>query len=1396
MRPSKRCRTSAKPRKMLTYFWYCTLLCILPLAQLHAQAGTFDINFLYTTIDTPFVYVGKTAEFPSPVISLIEVKDNNNQYVHDLADTVWLRPTDFAANGMLVDSIWQQVEEYHRDSTDNPYPPNRNVKDMRPRYEVIEIPDVEGYGLTVSFTMDYSGSMGDDIYIAQDAARIFVRKMSINDEAAIIKFNGKVQIFQDFTSDTTQLMEAISRPPDSQQFTALYDALYTSVYEVRSQIGRQIVVAYTDGNDNYSTHQRDEVIQLAMDHDIPIFLIGLGPSVDHAVLRPIAESTGGKYYEAPTPSELAALYEDVFSKVRGYYLLAHTTTDSVENGTWRTVDIVLQDSTHTGQGFGQYKVPLNLPDLTIQKTIRSDSFQVQGNDTLFYAIAGDTVDVELEINNQGVGPAQNIHIVDFATDSLDILDMRTAPISQNTDSTEWSIWWIDDGDTQSIRFTATVRGLMPMGETTVSSSARVDCVIDSDPSNNMGTAAITLLGLPDLISECLCPSEVASPGFPFPISAIIRNIGNAHIPSPFYVAYYVDSPDLEPVAVDTVASLAVGDSALVQKSITFSAPGTYTVIVVADYNGIITEGSETNNGDLTCQIEVGLDSLGVQISDFSYTEMIEDRQGDFPDRILTRVQVYDQNWIFVPNLASTTSWLLPADATETGPPVQDTWTALAESHRDDPSVPTDPDVSAGLHIREVQADAFSVVMLTDFSQSLASQSSAIQSGWDRFLNSFTRSDRGAVITGNTTSEILQSFTSDPALLDQAFNQAFDKTARPAKDAALTGVNLAAAESGRNGLIGMTGGDDTGSNLSRIQLAEQAMESGVPLYWIDLATSTFSDTLRLLCEETGGFYFATSNGWTIQTALDRITGLLRNYYVLSYATPDTVQNQSWRRLDVSLNAYTKSASDTGDYRAPLGSMDLRITKSAIGKNYVAFQNDSLWQVQAGDTVHYTLAIWNAGHQDCMNFEIHDVLPPNLDVISSNPTSSSISGDTVFWNIPSLARTHTTQIQYTCLVDTLNPDVQTFLINKAEIDCPSDTITQNNTASDTVLYASLQPVDLMVSKSAVGDSLATNSIWFVHPDGTADYTVTVVNQGQWDAWQVQMEDVLPRSAHVITPPPNLDPAFSDDTLRWTIPHIVSRGGSVQIQYTCQFDSSKLLPWSIPLINTATAIYPADSDPSNNSASDTMYSVGVGVPEPRIFLSHYEIAPFDTTQIHVYTPIDVDRWDLIFVFEDSSKVTDFADDFSSATTLIPDDTTHVHPAFDDTRQRMSKESETVTVILNTFRDWGTGIEVKATASTTFRIVSNDEFYLDRNIFKPDQETPIEMQFKLGYGRWSTLNIYDVSGALIRKLVAGNYDGGWNYEYWDGRDDKGRRVGSGVYVAILISGDFYQARKFILVR
>jgi flagellar hook assembly protein FlgD len=43
--------------------------------------------------------------------------------------------------------------------------------------------------------------------------------------------------------------------------------------------------------------------------------------------------------------------------------------------------------------------------------------------------------------------------------------------------------------------------------------------------------------------------------------------------------------------------------------------------------------------------------------------------------------------------------------------------------------------------------------------------------------------------------------------------------------------------------------------------------------------------------------------------------------------------------------------------------------------------------------------------------------------------------------------------------------------------------------------------------------------------------------------------------------------------------------------------------------------------------------------------------------------------------------------------------------------------------------------------------------------------------------LRLYDVSGRLVRTLVRGPMAAGVHRATWDGRDDGGRSVGSGVY-------------------
>ena len=71
------------------------------------------------------------------------------------------------------------------------------------------------------------------------------------------------------------------------------------------------------------------------------------------------------------------------------------------------------------------------------------------------------------------------------------------------------------------------------------------------------------------------------------------------------------------------------------------------------------------------------------------------------------------------------------------------------------------------------------------------------------------------------------------------------------------------------------------------------------------------------------------------------------------------------------------------------------------------------------------------------------------------------------------------------------------------------------------------------------------------------------------------------------------------------------------------------------------------------------------------------------------------------------------------------------------------------------------------------------------------------------STLGIwlYDVRGALIREIdlgyrAAGQYLTSANAVHWDGRDHRGQRVASGVYLYRLQAGPVAHVRKMVLVK
>jgi flagellar hook assembly protein FlgD len=62
--------------------------------------------------------------------------------------------------------------------------------------------------------------------------------------------------------------------------------------------------------------------------------------------------------------------------------------------------------------------------------------------------------------------------------------------------------------------------------------------------------------------------------------------------------------------------------------------------------------------------------------------------------------------------------------------------------------------------------------------------------------------------------------------------------------------------------------------------------------------------------------------------------------------------------------------------------------------------------------------------------------------------------------------------------------------------------------------------------------------------------------------------------------------------------------------------------------------------------------------------------------------------------------------------------------------------------------------------------------------------------------INIYNIKGQKVRELVNGVYPPGEHKVVWNGKDDNGLAVGSGIYFYRMIAGEYAETRKMLLLK
>ena len=92
-------------------------------------------------------------------------------------------------------------------------------------------------------------------------------------------------------------------------------------------------------------------------------------------------------------------------------------------------------------------------------------------------------------------------------------------------------------------------------------------------------------------------------------------------------------------------------------------------------------------------------------------------------------------------------------------------------------------------------------------------------------------------------------------------------------------------------------------------------------------------------------------------------------------------------------------------------------------------------------------------------------------------------------------------------------------------------------------------------------------------------------------------------------------------------------------------------------------------------------------------------------------------------------------------------------------------------------------------------EEFDLHQNYPNPFNPTTI-IEYALPKALQVKIQIYNILGQKVRTLVEELQEPGYKIIHWDGRDDKGVEVSSGVYFYRIEAGDFVKCKKMTLLK
>ena len=234
--------------------------------------------------------------------------------------------------------------------------------------------------LLAVLAFDASNSLdGEKLVALKAASQALLATLRAEDEATLLTFSDSIDWLVPPTTDKAAIRSALDKVRAGGG-TPVMDALYAAMTLPKAS-GRTLVVLFTDGVDNLSWLDRHQVQVIAERSNVLVYVVSLQPPVARVAgaesplrfgghmlpaegtrllefesswaLRQIAETTGGRYWEAESLDRLKTAFTAIAEAMGKRYVLRYS-PENVKRPGWHRIELKLRGKkgdVHTRSGY-------------------------------------------------------------------------------------------------------------------------------------------------------------------------------------------------------------------------------------------------------------------------------------------------------------------------------------------------------------------------------------------------------------------------------------------------------------------------------------------------------------------------------------------------------------------------------------------------------------------------------------------------------------------------------------------------------------------------------------------------------------------------------------------------------------------------------------------------------------------------------------------------------------------------------------------------------------------------------------------------------------------------------------------------------------------------------------